>query len=66
MAQLVKAIFHAASAGVMIWGFDNLKTSVLDKWIRSQVGGHFQFLTIQGLVVSYFLSNGEAEAECNC
>jgi len=46
-------VLHASAAAVMTYGYLSLKTTVLDSWIRSQKGGHFQFLTIQGLSVAW-------------
>lgn len=45
---ILKATFHAAAAGVMAFGFHSLQKLPIDRWIRDQYGGHFQFLTIQG------------------
>ncbi|KAG2157368.1 FAR-17a/AIG1-like protein [Suillus clintonianus] len=50
-----EALFlHGAAAGVMAYGFLSLKTLPVDAWIRTQKGGHFQFLTIQGLAAAWF------------
>lgn len=36
----------------MCWGFQQLHTLAIDEWLRTQKGGHFQFLTNQGLVLA--------------
>ncbi|KAI0928613.1 hypothetical protein AcW2_004570 [Taiwanofungus camphoratus] len=46
-------LLHTVAASVMAYGFINLKTTPLDKWIRAQKGGHFQYLTIIGLCVAW-------------
>ncbi|OCH95044.1 hypothetical protein OBBRIDRAFT_788778 [Obba rivulosa] len=43
---------HAIALAIMTYGFASLGTLPADEWIRRQKGGHFQFLTIQGLVVA--------------
>lgn len=40
-------VLHASAAGIMLAGYKSLETTVLDSYIRSQKGGHAQFLTIQ-------------------
>lgn len=40
----------------MAWGFNNLKTLPIDVSINSEKGGHFQFLTIQGLALAFITS----------
>lgn len=37
----------------MSWGFGQLQYSPGDAWIRAQKGGHWQFLTIQGLACAW-------------
>ncbi|KAG1891274.1 FAR-17a/AIG1-like protein [Suillus subluteus] len=50
-----EALFlHGVAVGVMTYGFMSLRTLPMDGWIRAQKGGHFQFLTIQGLAVAWF------------
>ena len=44
---------HASAAGTMAWGFDQLQYTVMDNYITQQVGGHFQFLTIQAYVSGF-------------
>lgn len=46
------AVLHSVSAAVMAWGYRELERTVTNQWITEQVGGHFQFLTIQGSVVN--------------
>lgn len=48
--RLAQVLLHFSAAGVMTWGYQSLETTVLDSWIRTQTGGHFQFLTIQAYV----------------
>ncbi|KAI5453096.1 hypothetical protein NCC49_006125 [Naganishia albida] len=42
-------IFHVLSAAIMANGFVALLQLGMTEWINGQVGGHFQFLTIDGL-----------------
>lgn len=49
MARVVlKTILHAAAVGAMGFGYHSLQKLPMDRWIREQYGGHFQYLTIQG------------------
>ncbi|EMD38445.1 hypothetical protein CERSUDRAFT_113609 [Gelatoporia subvermispora B] len=43
---------HASALAIMTYGFASLSTLPADEWIQRQKGGHYQFLTIQGLVVA--------------
>jgi hypothetical protein len=45
---ILKATLHAAAAGFMGFGFHSMQNLPVDRWIRSQYGGHLQYLTIQG------------------
>ena len=45
-------IFHGTALSIMLWGFNSLSTIAANEWISKQKGGHFQFLTIQGLVLA--------------
>lgn len=36
----------------MYYGFNQLHTLEIDEWISQQKGGHFQYLTNQGLVLA--------------
>ncbi|KAF8912678.1 FAR-17a/AIG1-like protein [Mucidula mucida] len=47
-------LLHVGAAGVMVWGFQALQSLPITAFLSSQYGGHFQFLTIQGLFVSIF------------
>ncbi|TFK42692.1 FAR-17a/AIG1-like protein [Crucibulum laeve] len=52
--SLPRVIFHATSVVVMTYGYESLAgLTVFDKWISEQYGGHFQFLTIQGLGLAW-------------
>jgi len=51
--KLSAALLHLAAASGMAYGFHSLEHTVLDKWIRSQVGGHLQYLTIQALAFAW-------------
>ncbi|KAG1875032.1 FAR-17a/AIG1-like protein [Suillus tomentosus] len=44
---------HGVAVGVMTYGFISLRMLPMDGWIRAQKGGHFQFLTIQGLATAW-------------
>ncbi|KAF8078055.1 FAR-17a/AIG1-like protein [Lyophyllum atratum] len=46
-------ILHASAAAVMAFGFSSLSGLEIDAWIGAQYGGHFQFLTIQGLAIAW-------------
>jgi hypothetical protein len=50
MASVLRAGFRLASALTMAWGFQSLGGLGFDAFIRSQYGGHLQYLTIQGYV----------------
>lgn len=45
-------ILHASAASVMAFGFSSLDSLAIEAWIGSQYGGHFQFLTVQGLALA--------------
>jgi len=47
------AILHAVAAVVMAYGYIGIHKLPLTRHIDEQVGGHFQFLTIQGLAISW-------------
>ena len=51
------AFLHALAAGVMVYGYQGLTTLAIDNWMRSQKGGHFQFLTVQG-----YMCNAQLQA----
>ncbi|KAH7914977.1 FAR-17a/AIG1-like protein [Hygrophoropsis aurantiaca] len=52
-AAALGLILHAAAAGVMAYGFLSIKSLPIDDWISSQKGGHYQYLTIQGLAAAW-------------
>ncbi|TFK77069.1 hypothetical protein BDN72DRAFT_754561 [Pluteus cervinus] len=45
--------FHSASAIIMAYAFHCLEGLPIDDAISSQYGGHFQFLTIHGLLLAW-------------
>ncbi|KAG1756523.1 FAR-17a/AIG1-like protein [Suillus paluster] len=53
MPRPAALFLHGAAVGVMAYGFLSLKKLPMDAWIRTQKGGHFQFLTIQGLASAW-------------
>ncbi|KAJ7105758.1 FAR-17a/AIG1-like protein [Mycena crocata] len=50
--QNSSAALHASAICAMIYGYNALHGLSINAWITSQYGGHFQFLTIQGLAVA--------------
>ncbi|KAG5646688.1 hypothetical protein DXG03_002678 [Asterophora parasitica] len=48
-----QVILHASAASVMAFGFLSLSSLGIHEWIQTQHGGHFQFLTIQGLAIAW-------------
>jgi len=48
-------LLHAASAAIMAYGYKLNDNSFgeMGSRIRAQKGGHFQFLTMQGLVIAW-------------
>ncbi|KIK08735.1 hypothetical protein K443DRAFT_128192 [Laccaria amethystina LaAM-08-1] len=51
---LSRAFLNATAVGIMTHGFRSLGSlSHVEDWIRSQYGGHFQYLTIQGLILAW-------------
>ncbi|TRM68189.1 FAR-17a/AIG1-like protein [Schizophyllum amplum] len=53
MVNVPAAILHASSAAVMAYGYNSLRGLPLDGIISTQYGGHFRFLTIQGLAIAF-------------
>ncbi|KAH7923523.1 hypothetical protein BV22DRAFT_578216 [Leucogyrophana mollusca] len=49
----VALALHATAASIMAYGFLSLKSLPIDEWISSQKGGHYQYLTIQGLATAW-------------
>ncbi|KAG7092362.1 hypothetical protein E1B28_008721 [Marasmius oreades] len=52
MFSIVTTLFHSISLSILVYGYNSLHTMSIDEWIRSQYGGHFQYLTIQGLIIA--------------
>jgi len=50
--HIIAALVHTVPLLCMRWGFGALGEFVPDAWINQQRGGHFQFLTIQGLFLA--------------
>jgi len=46
-------LLHGSAAAIMAYGYNSLGTLDMDRWIKTQKGGHYQFLTIQGLAVAW-------------
>ncbi|KAJ7109264.1 FAR-17a/AIG1-like protein [Mycena epipterygia] len=44
---------HVSAICAMSYGYNALHGLAINTWIESQYGGHFQFLTIQGLSVAW-------------
>ncbi|KAJ6455692.1 FAR-17a/AIG1-like protein [Mycena sanguinolenta] len=53
MVQTSSAALHFAAICVMTYGYNALHGLPINAWIDSQYGGHFQFLTIQGLAIAW-------------
>jgi len=47
---LAALLLHTTSAAIMAYGYNNLPDFA---WVRAQKGGHFQYLTIQCLAISW-------------
>lgn len=43
-------LLHGTTAAIMAYGYNSLSGLPMNEWIKTQKGGHFQFLTI--LVIS--------------
>ncbi|KAJ7582908.1 FAR-17a/AIG1-like protein [Mycena floridula] len=50
---LARSLLHGSAAAIMAYGYIGLESLVLSELIETQYGGHFQFLTIQGLAISF-------------
>jgi len=50
--RVALGVFHGGAAALMCWGFQQLHTLAIDEWLSRQKGGHFQYLTNQGLVLA--------------
>ncbi|THU92181.1 hypothetical protein K435DRAFT_967786 [Dendrothele bispora CBS 962.96] len=46
-------VLHSLSASIMAYGYNQLKTLPIDALVSTQYGGHFQYLTIQGLAIAW-------------
>jgi len=53
LRAIFKATLHAAAAGIMGFGFHSMQKLPIDRHISIQYGGHLQFLTIQGLALTW-------------
>ncbi|CAA7271803.1 unnamed protein product [Cyclocybe aegerita] len=54
MANLFfRALLHGKALATMTYGYRSLGGLAIDTFIRNQYGGHFQYLTIQGLAVAW-------------
>ncbi|KAK7467042.1 hypothetical protein VKT23_004104 [Stygiomarasmius scandens] len=51
--SFASVLLHSLSASIMAYGYNSLKTLPIDSLISTQYGGHFQFLTIQGLAIAW-------------
>lgn len=51
--HLIPSLLHGSAAAIMAYGFLSLHSLPINDFIATQKGGHFQYLTIQGLVVSW-------------
>ncbi|KAH8106738.1 FAR-17a/AIG1-like protein [Cristinia sonorae] len=52
-ASFTPFLLHAGAAATMAYGYMGLHTLPIHSFIVNQKGGHFQFLTIQGLLVAF-------------
>ncbi|KAJ7098030.1 FAR-17a/AIG1-like protein [Mycena belliarum] len=52
MVQIFSVALHLSAVCAMTYGYNALHGLAVNAWITSQYGGHFQFLTIQGLAVA--------------
>lgn len=47
--RLAAVVLYGSAVWTMYWGFFvGLNSTGFDDWVKSQTGGHTQFLTIQG------------------
>ncbi|KAJ7285965.1 FAR-17a/AIG1-like protein-domain-containing protein [Mycena rebaudengoi] len=53
MARTSSIVLHASAICTMSYGFNALSSLTVHSSITSQYGGHFQFLTIQGLAIAW-------------
>ncbi|KAF9483902.1 hypothetical protein BDN70DRAFT_873302 [Pholiota conissans] len=52
MERIYAAILHGVAANIMYQGFKSVQTLPIGEFMNAQYGGHFQYLTIQGLVLA--------------
>ncbi|EJU05567.1 hypothetical protein DACRYDRAFT_20009 [Dacryopinax primogenitus] len=50
MSTVVPLLFHGTAASIMLWAYNSLSLSPMHPLIMARKGGHWGFLTIQGLV----------------
>ncbi|KAK0484606.1 FAR-17a/AIG1-like protein [Armillaria novae-zelandiae] len=50
--SLSPVLLHSAATAIMAWAHSQLGNSPIDPIVETQYGGHYQFLTILGLVAS--------------
>ncbi|KAK7043591.1 hypothetical protein VNI00_008202 [Paramarasmius palmivorus] len=50
--SMPRFLLHSVAVAIMTYGFNSLDKMSIDEWIRSQYGGHYQYLTIQGLIIA--------------
>ncbi|KAJ7343595.1 FAR-17a/AIG1-like protein [Mycena albidolilacea] len=53
MVQTASVALHVGAISAMSYGYNALHGLGINTWISSQYGGHFQYLTIQGLAVAW-------------
>ncbi|KAK7014960.1 MFS general substrate transporter [Favolaschia claudopus] len=53
MVSASSVALHIAAISAMTYGYNALHGLPINAWIDTQYGGHFQFLTIQGLAVAW-------------
>ncbi|KAJ7740719.1 FAR-17a/AIG1-like protein [Mycena maculata] len=53
MVQAASVALHVGAICAMSYGYNALHSLSAETWISNQYGGHFQFLTIQGLAVAW-------------
>jgi len=51
--QRAAVLLHGFAAAIMAYGYNSLGSLATDTWVKSQKGGHFQYLTIHSLSVAW-------------
>ncbi|KAI0341803.1 hypothetical protein BDW22DRAFT_1429906 [Trametopsis cervina] len=51
--NVAAVILHSVAAAILTYGYNQLERLPNNDFVKNQVGGHFQFLTIQGLAVAW-------------